>query len=183
MCSYGVAVLILSHLDVDVLELFERLELIDVNRVLLSDLLNEFRFVFVFTVDECKRQAIRSKTTSAPDAVHVVSEIRRLPSIYLDCRHVVVDDHVDLRHVDASGKHVGRDKHEEDLSSKLVDHLVPIDLFHSSNQDFCLNSKLFFKPFLDCGGRFFRVDEYHGHCSSQFFLEICDKLHFFFLTQ
>ena len=63
----------------------------------------------------------RAKTSRSPNTMLVDLGVCKQLAVDLECRHVVVDDQLRLRHVDATGNHVGCDEHVNFLVTELLD--------------------------------------------------------------
>ena len=114
------------------------------------ELLDHFRHLIVLhdvvevllvnvSVVDGQGDTVRAEAASATDTVEVglrVSYVLAAIGAWLTCRgHIVVDDELRLRHVDASRDHVGRDQNIDLLVAELLDRFITLLVFHFREHD------------------------------------------------
>lgn len=122
----------LSHSDHDLLKVFERLQLFDLDFVMLSNPVHCLFFCFVLGHRES--ESICAEPTRATNAMHKISEVRMVESAFLSQRDIIVKHKVYLRHIDASSKHIRGDETVELLLAESIDYLVALLCLDSANK-------------------------------------------------
>ena len=80
----------------------------------------------VVSVVDSYRDALGAEAASATDSVQVVFSVSHSSVAHTLCRHIEVDDDLDLGDIDTSRKQVGSDNDTDLASAELGDHLITL---------------------------------------------------------
>ena len=133
---------IASHAGQDLFQAINAFQFFDRYIVVLLNGVHKIIIYLILSGDESKSNTIGSKSSSSAHSVNVVGVIWILETEFWDIGDIIVDDEVNLWHIDASREHVGADERSDGVPSEVVDDRVTLRLVNSTDQLLCLDAIL-----------------------------------------